>query len=57
MKNTSRGRRAALVLTAEENQWLEEMAGSAKAQRRHVRRAAVMLGFANGEAITALAGR
>lgn len=57
MKNTSRGRRAALVLTAEENQWLEEMAGAAKAQRRHVRRAAVMLGFANGEAITALAGR
>jgi transposase-like protein len=44
-----------LVITADENRWLERMARSAKEQRRHVVRAAVMLGYANGETISSLA--
>jgi transposase len=50
-------RRANLVLTADDNLWLEGMASSGKEQRRHVRRAAIMLGYANGESISELARR
>ena len=45
------------MLTADENRWLETMSGSTKEQRRHVVRAAVMLGYANGETISSLAER
>jgi len=57
MKTIARGRRSSLILTAEENLWLEGMAGSTKEQRRHTIRAAVMLGYANGESISSLAKR
>lgn len=45
------------MITAEENQWLEEMAASKKGQKRHATRAAIMLGYANGESISELARR
>ena len=57
MKTPSRARRAALVITAEENEWLEQTAASTKSQRRHVTRASVMHGYANGESISSLAAR
>lgn len=47
-------RRTNLVLTAEENLWLEEQVKSNKVEVRHSRRAAILLGYANGESIASL---
>jgi transposase len=47
-------RRANLILTAQDNLWLEEQAKSGQAEVRHARRAAIILGYANGESIAEL---
>ena len=46
--------RAALVLSAEQETMLKELAGSRTAATREVERAKVMLGYASGKTITEL---
>jgi hypothetical protein len=48
----SKSARAALVLSAEQETMLKELAGSRTAAVREVERARVMLGYAAGQTIT-----
>jgi transposase len=50
-------RRTTLLITADENLWLEEQTRSTKIEVRHARRAAILLGYANGESIASLQRR